>query len=227
MTKFFSEKESILFERQFRQSVSQLFCFGFADAETDFTGVVVSLADDAWLHLLDDSHHLVHQRVGERVGDDFLYLARFNLCVGNGVGSGLAIGDDKSAGAQIHAPVVAHHDDEDIGEFVGVDLSEYGLAGCAGGLAIVVGTEVGTLRAEHIGVADMAGVVIFLAIAGQKVLDLVDCRHMMNEGEELTPLVGVVALASGLYGLEFVVHNDEVFPAAAGESLNYYTLASS
>jgi len=196
-----------------------LFSLGFADTETNLASIVVSLADDTWLHLLDDAHHLVHHRAGERISDDFLYLARLDLCMGDGIGSGLAIGNDESAGTEVHTPIIAHDYNQDVGKFVGVDLSEYGLTGCAGGLAIVVGTEIGTLRAEHIGVADMAGIVVFLAVAGQKVLDFIDRRHMMSEGEELTPLVGVVTLASALYGLVFVRHNDEVSPAVRGKSL--------
>ena len=151
-----------------------MFGFRFTDAQFDFAGVVIGLRNDAGLHLLDDSHHIIHQRVGERVGDDFLHLAGFYLRVGDGISSGFTVGDNQTGCTEIHTTIVAHHDDEDIREFVAVDLSEDGFTSSAGGLAVVVGSELQSFRAEHVGIAHVAGIEVFLAIAGKDVLDFLN-----------------------------------------------------
>ena len=65
-----------LFEREFCQFRFQLFCLAFADAKHDVAGVVIGLTDDARIHFLDNAHDVVHLRIGKRILDDFLYLAR-------------------------------------------------------------------------------------------------------------------------------------------------------
>ena len=121
---------NFLFERKFVQSAFQLFGLREADAEAYFAGVIVSLTDDARIHLLDNAHDVVHHGVGESVGHYLFYLTRLYLTVGEGVGRCFSIGDDESAGAKVHASVVAHDDDETIRQFCGVDLAENRLAGC-------------------------------------------------------------------------------------------------
>jgi len=195
-----------LFERELLEAVTKLFGFRFADAQTNLARVVIGLRNDARLHLLHDAHDVVHHGVGERVGDDFLYLARLNLRMGDGIGSGFAVSHDETGSAEVHATIIAHDDDEDIRELIAVDLPEDGLAGSRRRLAVVVGAELQSFRTEHVGVTDVSGVEVFLAIAGKDVLDFLDCRHMMSEGEELTPLVGVIALASALECAIFVSH---------------------
>jgi hypothetical protein len=86
-------------------------------------------------------------------------------------------------------------------------LSEDGLASCRRGLSVIIGPELGALRAQHIGIADVTGIVILLTISGKEVFNLLDGFYMMSEGEELATLFGVVALAIALKCTIFVGHD--------------------
>ena len=99
------------------------------------------MADDTRIHVLDDAHHIVHLRIGKGILHDFLYLTRLDSSVVDGISSSLAIGYDESAGAKVDTTILTYHDDEDVRQFVAVNLSEDGLACCARWLSIVVGTE--------------------------------------------------------------------------------------
>ena len=115
-------------ERQLGKACTEAVGFTSADGKADGAGVVVGLGNDAGRHLLDDAHDVVHQGIGEGVVDDFLDKARLHLCMGDGIGGSLPISDNKSAGAEINAAIVSNDDDKDVGELVGVDLTEDGLA---------------------------------------------------------------------------------------------------
>ena len=56
----------------------------------------------------------------------------------------------------------------------------------------------------------MAGIIIFLAITVDDLLGLIDRFYMMCKGEELTTLLGIVALARVFYRFIFVVHSNEL-----------------
>ena len=127
--------------------------------------------------------------------------------MGDGIGCSLSISDNKSAGAEINAAIVSNDDDKDVGELVGVDLSEDGLACRRRGFAVVVGAELLPTRPQHVGIADVARVEILLAILRQEFLHLIDVLDMMGKGEELTPLLRVESFAYVRgYRLVFVSH---------------------
>ena len=110
--------------------MAKLFCFGLADREYDLAGVVIGLGNDTRIHVLDNTHDIVHLWIGERILHQFLHLTGFNSGMRNGISRCLTIGYDKTTGPQVHTPIVAHHHDEDIREFIGIDLSEDGFTGC-------------------------------------------------------------------------------------------------
>ena len=64
-------------------------------------------------------------------------------------------------------------------------------------LAVVVGTEVLPLMAQHVGVAHVAGVVIFLLVSFQMRLHLLYCTHRQGNSNELAALFSVNALGRG------------------------------
>lgn len=110
------------------ESLAELVGFGLADAETELAGIVEGLAEDAGLHVLNNAHDVVHLWIGERKDYLLLHLTGLDGGMGNGVDGCLAVGNDESAGAEVYAAIVAHDDDEYVGELVGIDLSEDGLA---------------------------------------------------------------------------------------------------
>jgi hypothetical protein len=122
------------------------------------------------------------------------------------IGSSLTIGDNQTACAEIDATIIADNYNQYIRELCGIDLSKNRLSGCRRWFAIVVGTELCSLGTQHIGIADVAGIVVLLTIVSQQFLDLINGGYMMSEGEELTSLFSIIALASALYGFVFVEH---------------------
>ena len=42
-----------------------MFCLTFTDAKSNFTGIIIGLRDNAWLHLFNDTHYFVHFEDGE------------------------------------------------------------------------------------------------------------------------------------------------------------------
>ncbi len=116
------------------------------------------------------------------------------------------VGYDQPARTEIYPAVVSHYDDKNVRKFVAVDLAKDGLAGRAARFAVVVGPECRPVRTEHVGVADMAGVIILLSVCVQNFRNLVYGCDMMGKGEELTPLFGVISLAYVRYCFIFVGH---------------------
>ena len=57
----------------------------------------------------------------------------------------------------------------------------------------------------------MTCIVVLLPIPRQQLLDLLYLGHMMSEGEELAPLLGVVALAFGLDRFIFVENHQLLY----------------
>ena len=199
----------LVIETEVGQALAQLGGLAAANRELQLTGVVKGLAQDAGLHVFHHAHDAVHHGIGEIVGDDLFHLARFLFGMGKGKGGGLTVGHNEATCAEIDATIIAHHDDEDVGQLGGIDLPEDGFS-CGGGwLAIVVGTEILAFCSQHIGIAHMTGVVEPLSVTGKKVLHLVVCLDMMGPGKELRAFLGVVALAHAAdSGVGVVSHFD-------------------
>ena len=166
-----------------------------AYSEPYLTTVVKILFDDAGLHVLHDFHHLIHHHIGKIKGDDRLHKTLLHRTMVEGIGGRLTIGHDESAGAEIHAAVVAHHHQEHVGEFAGVDLPQNRLARRTTGFSVVVAAEIRALCSEHIGITNVAGIVVLFAVTRHDVLHLINILHMMSKSEELTPFLGVISLA--------------------------------
>ena len=108
-----------------------------------------------------------------------------------------AIGYNQSARTQFDASEITHYDNQYIRQFVGIDLSQNRFACRARRLTVVVGTEVLPLMPQHIGVAHVAGVVVFLLVSFQMRLHLLYCTHRQGDGNELAALFSVNALGRG------------------------------
>ena len=111
---------------------------------------------------------------------------------------------DEPAGAQLHPTEVADHQDEDVRQLVGVDLSEDGFASCSAGFTIVVGPENKSFVAEHVGVADVASIVVFLLVFVEQKLHLLHRRNRKSEGKELASLLRIGAFRRGGNGVKNV-----------------------
>ena len=117
------------------------------------------------------------------------------------------ISNNQSAGTQLHTSEIADDDNENIRQFRLRDLSKDRLASRRRWFTIIIGTKLGALRTQHIGITTMSGIVIFLTVPGNNLLHLVNGRHVVSKGEKLTPLFGVISLAYCIwYSLEFVNH---------------------
>ena len=193
-------------EREFGESLTQMFGFGFPDRQRDGAIGVECLADDTGRKFFDNAHHIVHHGIGEIIfhqlfdltGDDFgvveCFPCRLSVC------------HDESARTQIDASVISHDDDEHVGEFERIDLSEDGFAGCSSRFAVIVGSEVLAFMSQHIGIANVSCVVVAFAIVVKQLSDFVEGFDKMRKGEELTPFLGVNSLA-GMMTDSFVFVN--------------------
>lgn len=196
-----------------------------SDAERHLAGELEGLCKDVGLVFFYDAHDAVEMRIFEGDGYGFVDGAFFDVGGGDGFGGGGAVGYDEAAGAEFDATEVADDDDEDVGQVVGVDLTEDRFAGRGGGLAVVVGAEGGAVGAEHVGPADVPGVVVLFAIGVDLGLDLIGSADGQSEGEKAAALLGVVAFgevadgAVGIFhdgsvgdvGLLFITEGSEVF----------------
>lgn len=146
------------------------------------------LADNAWLHVLDNAHYAIHHGVCKIVSYNFLDEAFFYHCVVDGVGGSCTVGDDKSPRTQIHAAVIADDYYENVGEIMTVYLTKNWLAGGRRRLTVVIGTENIACGSKHVSVATVARIIIFLAIAGDDVHCLLLRLYMMRKGKKLATL---------------------------------------
>ena len=85
-------------------------------------------------------------------------------------------------------------------------MTEDGLAGSGGGFAVVVGAEGGAVGAEHVGPADVSGVVVLFAVGGDVLQGFVGGVDGEGEGEEAAALFGVVAFGVVAEGAVGVFH---------------------
>lgn len=181
-----------------------------SDAECHLAGELEGLCEDVGLVFFYDAHDAVEMRVFEGDGNGFVDGAFLDVGGGDGFGGGGAVGYDEAAGAEFDATEVADDDDEDVGQVVGVDLAEDGLAGRGGGFAVVVGAEGGAVGAEHVGPADVSGIVVLFAIGVDLGLDLVGGADGQSEGEKAAALLGVVAFGEVADGAVSIVHDGSV-----------------
>ena len=181
-----------------------------SDAERHLAGELEGLCEDVGLVFFYDAHDAVEVRIFEGDGNGFVDGAFFDAGGGDGFGGGGAVGYDEAAGAEFDATEVADDDDEDVGQVVGVDLAEDGLAGRGGGFAVVVGAEGGAVGAEHVGPADVSGVVVLFAIGVDLSLDFVGGADGQSEGEKAAALLGVVAFGEVADGAVSIVHDGSV-----------------
>ena len=181
-----------------------------SDAERHLAGELEGLCKDVGLVFFYDAHDTVEMRILEGDGYGFVDGAFFDAGGGDGFGGGGAVGYDEAAGAEFDAAEVADDDDEDVGQVVGVDLAEDGLAGSGGGFAVVVGAESGAVGAEHVGPADVSGVVVLFAIGVDLGLDFVGGADGQSEGEKAAALLGVVAFGEVADGAVGIFHDGSV-----------------
>lgn len=181
-----------------------------SDAERHLAGELEGLRKDVGLVFFYDAHDTVEVRIFEGDGNGFVDGAFFDAGGGDGFGGGGAVGYDEAAGAEFDAAEVADDNDEDVGQVVGVDLAEDGLAGRGGGFAVVVGAEGSAVGAEPVGPADVSGVVVLFAIGVDLGLDLVGGVDGQGEGEKAAALLGVVAFGEVADGAVSIVHDGSV-----------------
>ena len=181
-----------------------------SDAERHLAGELEGLCKDVGLVFFYDAHDAVEMRIFEGDSNGFVDGAFLDVGGGDGFGGGGAVGYDEAAGAEFDATEVADDDDEDVGQVVGVDLAEDGLASRGGGFAVVVGAEGGAVGAEHVGPADVSGVVVLFAIGVDLGLDLVGGPDGQSEGEKAAALLGVVAFGEVADGAVGIVHDGSV-----------------
>jgi len=191
----------------FHEPLAQLGHEAAADAEGHGAVGVVALRDDLWIEVFHHLHHGVHHGEFEGEGDVVVDGTLDDLCVLEGFDGCLTIGNDEARGAEFDATEVADNDDEDVGQPVGVDLPEDGLASRARRFAVVVGAEVGALSSKHIGIAGMASVVVALLILGHIGLHLVDGLDGDGKRKELTSFLGVSSFCDACYGFKAVEHS--------------------
>ena len=165
------------------------------------------MCDDLRIEVFHDFHYGVHH--GELVGEGDVVVngTFYNRCVLEGFDGGLAVGDDETAGAELYAAEVSDDNDEDVGQTIGVYLSEDGFASSARWFAVIVGAEFRPLRSQHIGIAGMAGIVVTLLIFRHILLDLLDRLNGQGKCKELTPLFRVSSFCDCCYGFESVKHD--------------------
>ena len=187
--------------RQFR---SEFVCQRLTNGQFDGAGIVELLFHDTRIHLLHDTHHLVHHRIREMILHNLLHLSGDDLRMINGISGRCLISHNQSAGTQVHTPVITHNDNQDIRKLIRVDLSQDGFSCRATEFAIVVSPELQPVGPKHVGIAHMTGIKVFLPVLSDDLLDLRNIGYRMCKSEELTTLFGVVALADGFDGFEFV-----------------------
>lgn len=181
-----------------------------SDAERHLAGELEGLCEDLGLVFFYDAHDTVEVRIFEGDGYGFVDGAFLDVGGGDGFGGGGAVGYDEAAGAEFDATEVADDDDEDVGQVVGVDLAEDGFASRGGGFTVVVGAEGGAVGAEHVGPADVSGVVVLFAVGVDQGLDLVGGADGQSEGEKAAALLGVVAFGEVADGAVSIVHDGSV-----------------
>ena len=117
--------------QQTLQTMSKLFSFALAYREDNLAGCsFVDLRKDAWLHVFNDAHDIVHLGVGEGLADLLFHLSGFDGGMADGVGCSLAIRNYEPAGTQVDTSIVAYDNYKNVCQFVAVDLSQDGLPGC-------------------------------------------------------------------------------------------------
>ena len=181
-----------------------------SDAERHLAGELEGLYKDVGLVFFYDAHDTVEMRIFEGDGYGFVDGAFLDVGGGDGFSGGGAVGYDEAAGAEFDATEVADDDDEDVGQVVGVDLTEDRFAGRGGGFTVVVGAEGGAVGAEHVGPADVSGVVVLFAIGVDLGFDLVGGADGQSEGEKAAALLGVVAFGEVADGAVSIVHDGSV-----------------
>ena len=143
---------------------------------------------------------MVHQGVFEGNGD-LLINRLLDDCGGcDGFCGCSFVGLDESAGAEFDSAEIADNKDEDVGQFVAVDLSEDGLPSSSAGLSVVIGSEGEAQMAKHIGVANVAGIVVFLLVFLKDAFYLLNVRNRKSEGKELASLLRILPRGRGGYG---------------------------
>ena len=105
--------------------------------------------------------------------------------MGNGIGSSFTVGYNQATRAEIHTAIIAHHDNENVGEFIGIDLSENRLSGSTRRFTVIIGAKLRTCGTQHISIAYVAGIVVFLAIPGNQLLYRLHALYVMGKSEEL------------------------------------------
>ena len=182
-----------------------MFDFRLTDGECDGTGVVELLVYNARAQFLHHPHDPVHHHIREIIFYDLLHQFLHLLGLGNGYLSRSTISHNQSTRSQVDPAIVPDHHDEDIGQFIGIDLTEYRLSGCGRWFTIVHSPEKRPFSPQHIGIAYVAGIKIFPTVIIHQSFHLVDGLDMVSKSEELAPFLGVISLGYFIgYGQEGV-----------------------
>ena len=143
------------------------------------------------------SHDVVHQGVGEFEAIHFVNGFFDDGGVVEGIACRGLVGVDQPADTQFDPSEIAYHDDTDVGDILGEDLVEDGLACRARWLAVVGRAETALVRADHVGVTMVAGVVILLLYLCQCAFDVVFGGHGEGRGDEFAAFLLVKPFAGG------------------------------
>ena len=150
--------------------------------------------------LFHDTHHIVHKRVLKKNAYIVLYKTFDDFVRSDRIGRRCPISLDKSARTQFYSAKITYHYDKDIGKSERVDLPQNRFTGRTRRLSIVIRPKLGTGMPQHIGPANMTGIVVLFLITGDSFLDFVEGRHRYCKGNEFTHFLLIQPLGKTSYG---------------------------
>ena len=100
-------------------------------AEVETTRKLEILSEDRRPLLLDDAHHITHQRIFESNLQFFFDKTLLDLCHGKRFLRCCAISLDESGRTELDASEITNDDDHQIGKLERIDLTEYRFARCS------------------------------------------------------------------------------------------------
>ena len=165
----------------------------------------IPLTDNRRLFLLDNAHDGVHERILKEKRDFLVHRFFYNPGRLYSLDSRRLIGLYQTARPQLDSTEITDDDNQNIRQSVRINLSQNRLARCAGGLSVVIGTEILPFMSQHIGIATMARIVILLLIELHLLFHFVYRMHRMNESQELAPLLAIFSFRRCCYRLIYVI----------------------
>ena len=168
--------------------------------QTHRTQIVEPLFDYARLHILDDTHYVVHGRVGECDLESAVHRAAYYRAVLQNGRRRLSVSLYQTGNAELRAAEVPHDHHQRIGHIGREQLPEDRLAGCRRGFAVIVGAERRAVVPEPVGVAVMRRIVIAFAQCIEMLFDLLLRFDVIGVCEELAAELPVYGLGFAFDG---------------------------